>query len=106
MQIHEFQEMMKQLYFKRDSERGINGTFNWLVDEVTKLRYKRKGIETISGGSGIFDAKITGNVAVSIPSDVRRFVYAFEEVQKTVAGYGADAWTARSGGRTGRGARR
>jgi NTP pyrophosphatase (non-canonical NTP hydrolase) len=37
MQIHEFQEMMRQLYFKRDSERGINGTFNWLVDEVEEL---------------------------------------------------------------------
>jgi len=38
MQISEFQEMMKQLYFKRDSERGVNGTFNWLVDEVEELR--------------------------------------------------------------------
>ena len=37
MQIHEFQEMMRQLYFKRDNERGIDGTYNWLVDEVTEL---------------------------------------------------------------------
>ena len=37
MQIHEFQEMMKHLYFKRDFERGVNGTFNWLVDEVAEL---------------------------------------------------------------------
>ena len=37
MQIHEFQEMMRQLYFRRDSERGVNGTFNWLVDEVEEL---------------------------------------------------------------------
>jgi NTP pyrophosphatase (non-canonical NTP hydrolase) len=37
MEIHEFQEMMKRLYFKRDSERGVNGTFNWLVDEVAEL---------------------------------------------------------------------
>jgi NTP pyrophosphatase (non-canonical NTP hydrolase) len=37
MQIHEFQEMMKYLYYKRDSERGIEGTFNWLVDEVQEL---------------------------------------------------------------------
>jgi NTP pyrophosphatase (non-canonical NTP hydrolase) len=37
MQIHEFQEMMKRLYFYRDSERGVEGTYNWLVDEVEEL---------------------------------------------------------------------
>lgn len=37
MQIHEFQELMKHLYFKRDSERGVVGTFDWLVDEVAEL---------------------------------------------------------------------
>ncbi len=29
--------MMRQLYFKRDSDRGITGTYNWLVDEVKEL---------------------------------------------------------------------
>jgi NTP pyrophosphatase (non-canonical NTP hydrolase) len=43
LQIHEFQEMMKHLYFKRDSERGIDGTFNWLVDEVAELGEEIKG---------------------------------------------------------------
>lgn len=38
MQIHEFQAMMKQLYFHRDSKRGIEGTLDWLVDEVEELR--------------------------------------------------------------------
>jgi len=28
---------MKHLYFARDAERGVNGTFNWLVDEVAEL---------------------------------------------------------------------
>jgi NTP pyrophosphatase (non-canonical NTP hydrolase) len=37
MQIHEFQEMMRRLYFHRDSERGVEGTYNWLVDEVKEL---------------------------------------------------------------------
>jgi NTP pyrophosphatase (non-canonical NTP hydrolase) len=43
MQISEFQEMMKQLYFKRDCERGVEGTFNWLVDEVEELRIELNG---------------------------------------------------------------
>ncbi len=37
MSIHQFQEMMKQLYFKRDSDRGIEGTLEWLKDEVEEL---------------------------------------------------------------------
>jgi NTP pyrophosphatase (non-canonical NTP hydrolase) len=45
MQIHEFQEMMKHLYFKRDSERGIKGTFNWLVDEVSELGEELKSCD-------------------------------------------------------------
>ena len=43
MEIHEFQEMMKRLYFKRDFERGVEGTFNWLVDEVGELGEELKG---------------------------------------------------------------
>jgi len=37
MHIHEFQEMMRRLYFHRDSERGVKGTYEWLVDEVKEL---------------------------------------------------------------------
>jgi NTP pyrophosphatase (non-canonical NTP hydrolase) len=37
MEIRSFQEMMKTIYFKRDTERGIKGTFDWLVDEVREL---------------------------------------------------------------------
>ena len=38
MQINEFQNMMKQLYFHRDSERGTDGTLDWLMDEVEELK--------------------------------------------------------------------
>jgi NTP pyrophosphatase (non-canonical NTP hydrolase) len=43
MQIREFQEMMKGLYFKRDCKRGIDATFNWLVDEVIELGEELRG---------------------------------------------------------------
>jgi len=36
--IHEFQDMMKRLYFHRDSERGEEGTYKWLLDEVAELK--------------------------------------------------------------------
>ncbi len=38
MHICEFQEMMKRLYFHRDSERGVKGTYEWLTDELEELR--------------------------------------------------------------------
>ncbi len=37
MHIHEFQEMMKRLYFHKDSERGVKGTYDWLGDELKEL---------------------------------------------------------------------
>ena len=37
MRIHEFQEMMRRIYFHRDSKRGTRGTYDWLVDEVKEL---------------------------------------------------------------------
>jgi len=37
MQILEFQGMMRQIYFHRDSKRGAKGTYEWLVDEVKEL---------------------------------------------------------------------
>ena len=38
MRISEFQKMMRQLYFERDSERGTKGTLDWLEDEVEELK--------------------------------------------------------------------
>ena len=45
MEIHKFQEMMKHLYFERDSARGVQDTFSWLVDEVAELGEELKGTD-------------------------------------------------------------
>ena len=37
MQIYEFQDMMRQLYFHKDSKRGAKRTYEWLVDELEEL---------------------------------------------------------------------
>jgi len=37
MHIHEFQEMMRRIYFHKDSKRGKIGSFNWLMEEVKEL---------------------------------------------------------------------
>jgi NTP pyrophosphatase (non-canonical NTP hydrolase) len=43
MHISEFQEMMKHIYFERDKARGIDGTYNWLIEEVAELGQELKG---------------------------------------------------------------
>ena len=35
--------MMKRLYFQRDFERGVDGTFSWLADELEELKEALKG---------------------------------------------------------------
>lgn len=37
MHISEFQELMHRLYFHKDAQRGIEKTFEWLVEEVAEL---------------------------------------------------------------------
>jgi len=37
MHVREFQNMMRRIYFHRDSERGEAGTYAWLVEEVEEL---------------------------------------------------------------------
>jgi NTP pyrophosphatase (non-canonical NTP hydrolase) len=45
MHICEFQEMMRRLYFKRDVVRGVNGTFDWLSDELQELGEALEGTD-------------------------------------------------------------
>ena len=45
MHIKEFQEMMRRLYFHRDSERGVKGTYDWLVEELGELGESLEGNE-------------------------------------------------------------
>ena len=48
MKISEFQEMMKRLYFERDKARGIDGTYNWLLEEVAELGQELEGSDRLA----------------------------------------------------------
>ncbi|MHA1264243.1 MAG: MazG nucleotide pyrophosphohydrolase domain-containing protein [Candidatus Helarchaeota archaeon] len=37
MHIREFQNLMKDLYFERDINRGLSKTFLWIIEEVGEL---------------------------------------------------------------------
>ena len=49
MHVREFQDMMRRIYFHRDSERGAVGTFDWLVEEVEELgeALKEKNVKAV-----------------------------------------------------------
>ena len=35
--VESFQKLMKNLYFQRDTKRGVESTFLWLIEEVGEL---------------------------------------------------------------------
>ncbi len=44
MTIERFQRLIRDIYFKKDSRRGIDGTFRWFCEETGELaRALRKG---------------------------------------------------------------
>jgi len=37
VEIQNFQELIKDIYYKKDADRGIEGTFMWFSEEVGEL---------------------------------------------------------------------
>lgn len=37
MKIKEFQELIRKIYFDKDNQRGIAGTYQWFIEEVGEL---------------------------------------------------------------------
>ena len=37
MIIQEFQKLIEEIYFERDAQRGVEGTFVWFTEEVGEL---------------------------------------------------------------------
>jgi NTP pyrophosphatase (non-canonical NTP hydrolase) len=50
MDIRQFQDLMKSVFFQRDTERGTMTTFAWFVEEVGELAHELRQIE--SGKTG------------------------------------------------------
>ena len=35
--VRELQDLIREMYFEKDAERGVDGTFMWLMEEVGEL---------------------------------------------------------------------
>jgi NTP pyrophosphatase (non-canonical NTP hydrolase) len=50
MDLNKYQKLIEDIYFSKDSKRGLEKTFNWLVEEIGEFsrairKKKRKKIE-------------------------------------------------------------
>ena len=43
MEIASFQQVVRETYFERDAERGVDGTFRWLTEEVGEVAGALRG---------------------------------------------------------------
>jgi NTP pyrophosphatase (non-canonical NTP hydrolase) len=43
MEIAAFQDVLRRTYLERDSERGVDGTFRWLTEEVGEVARALRG---------------------------------------------------------------
>lgn len=54
MEIKQFQRLMRDLYFTKDKDRGVERTFIWLIEEVGELasslknRTEKSGLEAVA----------------------------------------------------------
>jgi NTP pyrophosphatase (non-canonical NTP hydrolase) len=46
MDIRQFQELMKTVFLKRDTERGTMKTFAWFIEEVGELAHELRQVES------------------------------------------------------------
>ena len=51
MTLREFQQQIERIYFQKDSDRGLEATFMWLVEEVGELSraLRRESPEELAG---------------------------------------------------------
>jgi NTP pyrophosphatase (non-canonical NTP hydrolase) len=43
MEIRSFQEVVRDTYYERDAERGVDGTFRWLTEDVGEVAGALRG---------------------------------------------------------------
>ncbi|HMF32463.1 MAG TPA: MazG nucleotide pyrophosphohydrolase domain-containing protein [Candidatus Lokiarchaeia archaeon] len=57
MEFSEFQALIRELYFEKDTARGALGTFTWLVEEMGEVAeiVKRKEVEIGALGPELAD---------------------------------------------------
>ena len=46
MEISEFQKHIEQIYYEKDSRRGLDGSFMWFVEEIGELSRALRGTDT------------------------------------------------------------
>lgn len=78
MKVSDFQNLMKKLYFHKDSKRGIKDTFVWLVEEIGELAkiLKNQNIDKEKASEEIADIIAwTNSLSNLLDIDVEKALY-------------------------------
>jgi len=78
LKVSDFQNLMKKLYFHKDSKRGIKETFIWLVEEVGELAniLKNQNIDKKKASEEIADIIAwTNSLSNLLEIDVEKALY-------------------------------
>jgi len=86
MTIDEFQKRIKEIYLRKDAERGIEGTFTWFVEEVGELarairNEQNFGEELADCAAWLFS--IANIVDVSMEDAIRKYENGCPKCSKT-----------------------
>jgi NTP pyrophosphatase (non-canonical NTP hydrolase) len=63
VKISEFQKLIEDIYFDKDSQRGLMGTFAWFVEEVGELAHELRSFTPFEDKSGEDARKLRGEFA-------------------------------------------
>jgi len=78
LKVSDFQNLMKKLYFHKDSKRGIKDTFVWLVEEIGELAkiLKNQNIDKEKASEEIADIIAwTNSLSNLLDIDVEKALY-------------------------------
>jgi NTP pyrophosphatase (non-canonical NTP hydrolase) len=76
MEISAFQDVIRQTYHDRDAERGVDGTFRWLTEEVGEVAGALRGkgdLEHELGDVLAWVASLASLVGVSLEQAAARY---------------------------------
>ena len=86
MEIKEFQELIREIYYEKDVERELRATFTWFIEEVGELARamrKNKGLEEEFADVAAWLFELASIVGVDMEDALRRYENGCPKCGKT-----------------------
>jgi len=91
MDLRKYQSLIQQIYFKKDSKRGLPKTYNWLIEEIGELarairKGNRKKIEEEFADSLAWLLSIGSILGIDAEKAMKKYVKGCPKCKKTPCG--------------------